>query len=72
MQVIDIRGNLISKKSEDESDFILKPDVSFIKAAEFDKSNEAALKAVPYTYNRLNSIKERYVKDNFLLIIERI
>lgn len=61
MQVIDIRGALLSKQSKRESDFVFSPDVSDISVSDFNRSVEGAEKALYYSASRLQELKDRYV-----------
>jgi len=64
MQVIDIRGYLLSLKSKEESDFIIYPPVNNIKATEFNMCIKAAENAVKETYNQINKLEEKYILEN--------
>jgi len=64
MQVIDIRGYLLSLKSKEESDFIIYPPINNIKATEFNMCIKAAENAVKETYNKIDKIQEKYIIEN--------
>lgn len=64
LQVIDIRGGLLSEKSAKEADFLIKPPVSDIKVAEFEECVSAAEKAIKETYKNLDKIIKQYIIDN--------
>ncbi len=61
MQVIDIRGALLSKQSKQESDFIFSPDVSDISVSDFNRSVEGAERALYYSSAKLDELKYKYI-----------
>ncbi|MCG2727005.1 MAG: patatin-like phospholipase family protein [Elusimicrobia bacterium] len=71
MQVIDIRGSLLSKQAQDEADFVLKPFVGVIKTADFNKCIEAGEIGVIETNSKLKKLKRAYLIDAVHLIMRK-
>lgn len=61
MQVIDIRGTLLAREAEKSADFVLKPKVSDITVADFDRCVEAGEAGVVEAYRRMDPAKEAYL-----------
>ncbi|NLI10223.1 MAG: patatin-like phospholipase family protein [Elusimicrobia bacterium] len=70
MQVIDIRGGLLAKQSKKESDFIFSPEVSDISVSDFNKSTQAAERALIYGASKIDSLKEAYTVYSVKKIFE--
>ncbi len=71
MQVIDIRGNLLSAQAQDEADFVLKPSVGDIKTADFNKCIEAGEMGIIETNRKLKKLKRTYLTDVIHLIMRK-
>jgi NTE family protein len=71
MQVIDIRGNLLSAQAQDEADFVLKPSVGDIKTADFNKCIEAGEMGIIETNSKLKKLKRTYLTDAIHLIMRK-
>ena len=72
MQVIDIRGSLLSARAQEEADFVLKPSVGPIKTADFNKCIEAGEIGVIETNSKLKKIKRAYITDAIHSIMREI
>ncbi|MBU2530271.1 MAG: patatin-like phospholipase family protein [Elusimicrobia bacterium] len=72
MQVIDIRGSLLSARAQDEADFVLKPAVGSIQTADFNKCIEAGEIGVVETNSKLKKLKKAYLTDAVNLIMRKI
>ena len=71
MQVIDIRGSLLSARAQDEADFVLKPAVGSIKTADFDKCIEAGEIGLIEANSKLKKLKRAYLTDAVHLIMRK-
>ena len=71
MQVIDIRGSLLSAQAQDEADFVLKPSVGFINASDFDKCVEAGETGLIEANSKLKKLKRKYLTDAVNLIMRK-
>ncbi|MBI4657051.1 MAG: patatin-like phospholipase family protein [Elusimicrobia bacterium] len=61
LQVIDIRGAMLAKAAEKESDFIVKPNVKDIKVADFERCEEAGERGIMETARIINKAKESLI-----------
>jgi len=64
LQVIDIRGKILARKSAAHSDFIIKPDVKDIKVADFNKCYEAGNKGLIEAKKNIKKAKRKYIADS--------
>jgi NTE family protein len=72
MQVIDIRGTLLAREAEKSADFVLKPQVSDITVADFDRCVEAGDAGVVEAYRRMDAAKEAYLIYAAPKLIEKL
>ena len=72
LQVIDIRGTLLAREAEKSSDFLIKPKVSDITVADFDRCVEAGEAGVVEAYRRMEPAKEAYLIYAAPKLIEKL
>ncbi|MEA3306743.1 MAG: patatin-like phospholipase family protein [Elusimicrobiota bacterium] len=72
MQVIDIRGSLLSAQAQAEADFVLKPAVGSIKTADFDKCIEAGEIGLMEANSELKKLKRAYITDAVHFIMRKL
>ena len=70
-QVIDIRGSLLSKQSQEDADFVVKHPAGSINTADFDRCIEAGEIGVIETNKILGKLKKAYITDAFPSIMEK-
>ena len=72
MQVIDIRGSLLSAQAQEEADFVFRPSVGSVKTADFNKCIEAGDMGVIEANSKLKKLKRAYITDAVHLIMRKI
>lgn len=71
LQVMEIRGELLSEQSIKEADFVVTQKVSHIKMTEFSKSFQAGELGLEETYRRLPKAKESLLLRSFNQLMEK-
>ena len=71
MQVISVRGNLISEESVKKSDFVIDPPVGSISTVAFEKSMEAAYSGLAQTVKDMPAMKKSYMLKALPRITEK-
>lgn len=61
LQVIDIRGSILVENEEKEADFVIKPDVGFVKMADFEECDTAGAAGLMEAARRIDPARESYL-----------
>jgi predicted acylesterase/phospholipase RssA len=72
LQVIDIRGSILAKDAQKKAHFVIKPDVSEIKVADFEKCLQAGEIGLVEGSKRMNDAKKSLIIFSLEKILKKI